>query len=595
MAIGPGAGLDYYGLMMEFKNILLAVLPLMASDALTQELVKPPAALAVEPAISAMDGELFYQLLMGELTVANGEAGAGYSLFLDAARKTNDARLYERAVTVALQSRAGEPALQAARAWSKAQPASREANRYVLQILVGLNRVGETMDPLKAEIARSPVQERNATIGTVPRIYARVADKRLAAGVVEQALADAVAAPATAVASWVTIGRMRLDNADGNGVLDAVRRAQAIDSQSEGAAALALSLMASKQPAAEEMVHKYLAGKPSPEIRIGYARILIDAQRYTEATQQLQKTVAEKPDHALAWLLLGSLELQDKKYVQAEKSLKRHVELAQPLPGSDDAETGSSLTQAYLQLAQIAEQRKDYAQAEVWLGRIDNPEELIGAQARRASILARQGRLEEGRKLLRALPEKMPSDGRLKLMAEVQLLREFKQFKPAYELLVARTKSAPPDWELLYDQAMLAEKIGDLPEMERLLRYIISGKPDYLHAYNALGYSYADRNIRLADARNLIAKALELAPNDPFITDSLGWVEFRIGNTAEAARILESAFKSRPDAEIAAHWGEVLWVSGKREQALSVWRDGIALNAENETLQETLRRLRVKL
>ena len=189
-------------------------------------------------------------------------------------------------------------------------------------------------------------------------------------------------------------------------------------------------------------------------------------------------------------------------------------------------------------MAQIAEQRKDYPQAEAWLARIDNADDMISAQSRRASILAKQGRLEDGRKLLRALPEKAPSDGRLKLMAEVQLLREFKQYRPAYDMLVAKTKSGPPDWELLYDQAMLAEKIGDLPEMERLLRQIISGKPDYLHAYNALGYSFAERNVRLAEAKTLILKALEFAPNDPFITDSLGWVEFRSGNVAEAARIL---------------------------------------------------------
>ena len=147
----------------------------------------------------------------------------------------------------------------------------------------------------------------------------------------------------------------------------------------------------------------------------------------------------------------------------------------------------------------------------------------------------------------------------------------------------------------MYEQATLAEKMGQLDDMERLLRDIMAGKPEYHHAYNALGYSLADRNIRLPEARTLILKALEFAPGDPFISDSLGWVEFRLGNVQEAVRILQAAFKSRPDAEIAAHLGEVLWSLGQREQAMRIWRSGAKLNADNETLVSTLKRLNIKL
>jgi Flp pilus assembly protein TadD len=209
--------------------------------------------------------------------------------------------------------------------------------------------------------------------------------------------------------------------------------------------------------------------------------------------------------------------------------------------------------------------------------------------------LAKQGRLGEGRKLLQNLPGTTPAEVRLKLVAEVQLLRDNKQTKTAYDLLVSKANPSEPDFELLYDQAMLAEKLGDVDEMERLLRQIIAAKPDYQHAYNALGYSLAERKVRLPEARQLILKALEFSPNDPFITDSLGWVEFRSGNNDEALRILQSAFSSKPDAEIAAHLGEVLWVTGKKDQAIAIWREGVAINAENETLLETLKRLRVKL
>ncbi len=558
-----------------------------------------PAGAASAPLVSALDSELFYQLLLGELNTFGGEASTGYSLILDAARKTNDAKLYERAVTIALQSRSGDSALQAARAWFKAQPASREANRYVLQILIGLNRIGETLDPLKLELSATPARERAAVINAFPRFYARSTDKKLAASVVEQALVDALSGPSAnavaGVAAWTTIGRMRLDAADTPGAIDAARRAQTLDPAAEGPAALALSLMSPKVPEAEQLVRKYIDGKPQVEIRMGYARALLDAQRYAEASTQLQAVTAEKTDHPQAWLVRGTLEVQDRKFEQGERSLKRHIDLTLAGGANRSPEVNRGLAQAYLSLAQIAENRKDFAQAESWLGKIDNADDMVSAQSRRANILAKQGKIEEGRKLLRALPEKVPSDGRMKLLAEVQLLRDFKQYKPAYELISEKTKTGAPDYELLYDQAMLAEKLDRLDEMERILRQIIAGKPEYQHAYNALGYSFADRKIRLPEAKALILKALEFAPNDPFISDSLGWVEFRSGNNAEALRILEIAYKSRPDAEIAAHLGEVLWVSGKRDQAMAIWREGMALNADNETLIETLKRLRVKL
>ena len=182
----------------------------------------------------------------------------------------------------------------------------------------------------------------------------------------------------------------------------------------------------------------------------------------------------------------------------------------------------------------------------------------------------------------------------MKLLAEVQLLRDQRLFKEAYEVQTELVALAPNDGELLYDQAMLAEKIGQFDTMEKLLRQIIASKPDYHHAYNALGYSLAERGLRLPEAKQLITKAVELAPGDPFITDSLGWVEFRMGNKAEARKLLEAAFKARPDAEIAAHLGEVVWSMGERDKALAVWREGLRLNPDNESLKDTLKRLGAK-
>jgi Flp pilus assembly protein TadD len=153
--------------------------------------------------------------------------------------------------------------------------------------------------------------------------------------------------------------------------------------------------------------------------------------------------------------------------------------------------------------------------------------------------------------------------------------------------------AAPQDHELIYEKSLLAEKLGRIEEMEQLLRRVMQVKPDYHAAYNALGYSLADRGLRLQEARQLIKKALQLAPDDPYIQDSLAWVEFRLGNAQEALRVIEIAYTAKPDAEIAAHFGEILWSLGQRDRARMIWREGLMLNAENDTLQETLKRLQV--
>ena len=575
---------------------LIALVMLVAAMGSNAAFAQAPAPQPELESNSALDGELFYQLILGELNAIGGEPGVGYSLLLDAARKTSDARLFKRATDVALQGRSGESALQSARAWRQAIPTSREANRYLFQILIGLNRMSEAAEPLKRELAVTDGSDRITTLNAIPRFFARVSDKKQSASVVEQALADYLNNPEAGATAWTTIGRMRLDAADPAGALEAAQRGQALDAIAEGPAILALNLMDPKTPQAEAIVRKHLAGKPKTEFRMDYARALLNTQRYAESAAQLKAVTDERPDYAQAWLIKGTLEQQNKQPAAAEQSLRRFVELESAKPADSEApESNRGLTQAYLALSEIAEQKKDYAGAQSWLGRIEDAQEMISVQSRRAGILAREGKLGQARALIQALPEPNPAQARMKISAEVQLLRDNKEFRPAYEVLKDALTRFPADADLIYDQAMVAEKMGDTAEMERLLRLAIATKPDYQHAYNALGYSFADRNVRLPEARELILKALEFAPEDPFISDSLAWVEFRSGNLPEALRILQKAFKDKPDAEIAAHLGEVLWTMGDHTQAVAIWKEGMALNAENETLLDTIKRLRAKL
>jgi tetratricopeptide (TPR) repeat protein len=545
---------------------------------------------------SELNAPLFYQLLLGELNVRGGDPGAGYSLILDAARKQRDPALFRRAVEVALQSRSGEAALTAARAWSADQTKDPEAERFVLQILLALNRVEDTGPVLRAIIERNPAAERSNTINAIPQTFARVADKAAALAVVRDALAPALKQRDQAAAAWTTIGRMQLALDQPGLALTSAREGNTADPASPFPALLALELFERGEKDAEPIVLRQLQvgseGKSQdPAVALSYARVLLDLQRNAQARTQLDTLTTRRPELPEPWLLLASLQVQANSLPAATQSLQTFMALARQ---SGDERVARGLTQAYLLMAQIAEKQQDFTTANAWLDRIENAEDIMAAQMRRASLLARQGQRAEARALLRNLPERRNGDARLKLVAEAQLLRDLKDFRGAYAVFGEAVKRFPGDAELLYDQAMMAEKADLIDEMERLLRQLIAIKPDHYHAHNALGYSLADRNLRLAEAKQLIEKAVSLAPDDAYIQDSLGWVEFRLGNTARALEILAAAYAKRPDAEIAAHLGEVLWISGQREQALKIWREGLLGASDNETLQSTLKRLQVK-
>lgn len=570
-----------------------------AAPAAAEKIDHAPAAPSTDEA--ARQAQLVYEVLLGEINADGGDPGKGFSLLLDAARRNNDAGLFRRATEVALEARSGESALRAARAWAATQPDSREANRYVLQILVALNRVEESAVPLERELALGGPTSRVATYAAIPPVYAHVTDKAAAAAVVEKALAQDLANPATpadGVAAWVAVGRMRMAAGDTAGTLEAAQKAQALDPNAEGAALLALPLVSTTQPLAEPIVRRYLeTGKAVPEFRLEFARLLMEQDRAADAAVVLAALSIEHPEFPEGWLLRGSLEAQEGHYDLAQTSIQKYLDLtdAQLAGAKPDEARSRVMSQAYVVMSQIAEKRGDMAQARAWLDKVTSPDVVIAARLRRAALLAKSGKLAQAQELIRSMPERTPADARLKTQAEVQLLRDNGKAADAYKLLQREQKAHPDDADLLYDLAMAAEQMGRHDESERLLRKLIAQKPDYHQAYNALGYSLADRGRKLVEARELIRKAVEFAPDDPFIQDSLGWVEFRMGHFAEASRILQGAFAAKPDPEIAAHLGEVLWKQGQTERAKAIWKEGLQLSADNKTLRATLKRLKVRL
>ena len=384
---------------------------------------------------SGMNGEMLYEILVGELNIQQGQPLVGFSLLLDAARKSNDAQLYARAVEIALKERAGDGALMAARSWTQALPQDRLANLNLLQILIALNKTRETLEPLKKEIALSPATERNAAIRVIPRYFARVSDTAVASEVVQNALSSYTSNPETTSAAWSAIGRMQMLNANLNGALQSVQKSMAKNVNVDVSAAfLALELLGRGVKEAEVLVQQSLPKQDKPDYPMAYVRVLVEAKRYEKASEQAQIITQRFPTHAEAWLLLGSLQFEQGADKQADASLQTYIGLANKAP-NENTQRG-----------------------------------MMQAQSRRASILAKQGKLQEARLLISQLPVKNEEDTRNRLMAELQLLREFKQWQAAFDFLA---KFAGEDLDLIYEQAMMAEKLNRLEEMEKLLRSII--------------------------------------------------------------------------------------------------------------------------
>jgi tetratricopeptide (TPR) repeat protein len=464
-----------------------------------------------------------------------------------------------------------------------------------LQVLLGLNRVADTLEPLKRDVTLSPSMDQREAIWAIPGNFERMNDHLLVADTVQKALAgwlkDAVLGPT----AWAVVGRLRLGASDRGAALAAAKNGLELDAQAEYPALLALSMVQTDLPEAEALVQEHLPNA-RPEFQMAYVKALLNAKREADAKAQLKGMTVKYPDFPDTWLLMGALALQNGELDSAELDFKQYLATAEK-PGLAQLppEVLRGRSQAFHSLAQVAQQRKDLVAADAWLQRIDNPDDVLRAQIRRAALMAQQGQLEDGLALIRSQPERSTNDLQTKQSAEVQLLREHKQYARARTLLQTNLALNPDDLDDLYELAMLHEKLGELGDMERLLRQLMLAKPDDPQAFNALGYSLADRGLRLPEAKTLIEKALQLSPRDPFITDSLAWVEFRSGNLEAALALLQGAFKERPDAEIAAHLGEVLWVLKRQAEAEQVWREGLKLSPGNESLADTLKRLQVRL
>ena len=522
-----------------------------------------------------LTGQILYQALLAEIAGQRGNIGLSASAYLDLARTTRDPRVARRAAEIALHGRNLDMALQAARLWVEIDADSSQARQMLAGLLVSANR----LDELQPHVAKLLMQEgENLRDGLLRlnRLFARYPDKKAVLAIVEQltvpyvGLAEAHFARAQAALNAAEWQR---------GVAEA-DKALALRSDWDVAVMLKAQLQRQDSPGTSiETLRTYLAGHPQArEVRLQYARSLVGARMFPQARAEFQRLLGDFPGNVDVIYAVAVLSMQLSDWATAEENFRK-------LLGRDFTEADT----VRLYLGQIAEEGKRDGEALRWYAEVAPGEQHLAAQMRIAQLLARQGKLEEGRRHLQETRTADNADRIPLLLAESQLLRDAGKIREAFELLDTRLAAQPEQPELLYESALLAEKLGRQDVLETNLRKLIRIKPDHAHAYNALGYSLAERNQRLAEAEQLIAKALQLSPDDPFITDSMGWVLYRKGDTAGALTYLQRAYSIRPDPEIAAHLGEVLWVVGRRDEAKKTWQEAAKAHPGNEVLTEVIK------
>ncbi len=533
---------------------------------------KPPANLPLQE----LTAPLLYDFLLGEIAAQRGSPNVAAQTFLELAKRTRDPRVARRAVEVANFARMRGLALEAARIWHDTEPASLQALQTLVVLLVSAKRVEET-EPYLAKLLATDSNAPSNVFMQLVRLLAGSADAAANLRVVKK-LADRY--PALPQAHFAVSQAATAANDDALALAE-VRRAAALRPDWEIAAVYEAQLLQRRSPGeAAKRLAAYLEKFPeSRDVRLDYARVLVMDKRYPEARTEFENILKRFQNDTEAIYAVGLLAFQVKEYAIAEANMKRLLELKYRDPNA-----------VRYTLGQIAEEQKDWPRAIDWYKTIPRGEHAMPARVRTANAIAKQGKLPEARRFLRNLAAQNEPQQVQLLIAEAQLLRDANLNKEAFDLLGEALAKRPDQPELLYDHALTAEKLDRHEVLEASLKRLIQLRPDHAHAYNALGYSFADRNVRLPEAKQLIEKALELSPEDFFIIDSMGWVLYRMGDLKGAAAQLRRAWNGRPDGEIGAHLGEVLWALGERDEARRIWQEALKASPDNESLQKTIKR-----
>ncbi|MFZ3321719.1 MAG: tetratricopeptide repeat protein [Usitatibacter sp.] len=514
-----------------------------------------------------VDTDAMFEFLLAEVAAQRGDTEGAIAIYERLARERSDPAIAKRAVETAIRARAFGPAMESATLLLELDPESTLAREIMAALLANEGDLDKARDSMAAVLAKA--QNRGPILSQLSQLLGKFPDKDAVLAAVRQLTAKYPVAESRYAVGVASLLAGQTDTA-----LTEADAALAMKPGWEQAAILKAQIL--RRTAPDQVVPFYLAfvatNPDANEVRMQLGRELAADHKIAEARDQFAEVEKRSKKDSQASYAVGLLSLQLEDYPSAQAAFDRALK-----------ENYREPTAVYLGLGQAAEGLKQYDEAIRWYQKVESGD-WIRAQLKIATLIARTKGLAAGREYLQHIEAPSTDDKIQIIQVEAQLLRDAKEWQATYEMLSKAVDEYPESYELLYDRAMAAERVNKLDVLENDLRKVIKMKPDYAHAYNALGYTLADRTNRLAEAKELIDKAYKLAPDDPFILDSLGWVYYRLGNNPEALKYLQIAYSSRSDPEIAAHLGEVLWNEGKHDEAQKIWREALVENPSHEAL-----------
>ena len=564
---------------MKLKRLLLAAL--IAPLSMLAVAVPPasaPIAIPEAAPVQTLTPKILYQILLAEIAIGRGQLPIAAAAYADLASSTRDPRIARRASEIAYYAREPQLSLDAARIWSETDPDSVQARQAYWSLLGNMGKSDQLAEALSRFVA-ADADKRGEVLMQMGRLLVRLADKKMAARI-----ADRLTEPYLALPEAHFVRAQAAYNVDDNASTKAeLDQALKLKPDWEPAAILRAQLFAASPEASIDSLAAFVGKYPKArDARLAYARALIEGKRYDAARAEFAVLLQEEPDRPDLLYSIGLLSLQLGEVDKAESTLKSLLD-----------KDFSEMDSVHFYLGQIAE---DSGRAQEAIGYYDaiapGSQHHIQGQIHAAVIQAKTGQLQQALDRLHAAQAASPKEHINLLVMEAQFLVDSGHPADAYQLLADTLKKNQDDIVLLYESALLAERLDKMDVLERNLRRVIKLKPDYAHAYNALGYSLADRNQRLDEASALIDKALSMAPDDPSILDSKGWLSYRRGDLPAAVTMLQKALALHPDPEISAHLGEVQWQMGRQDEANKTWDAALKIVPDNEVLNSTIKRFR---
>ncbi|MCJ8169640.1 tetratricopeptide repeat protein [Atopomonas sediminilitoris] len=539
--------------------------------------VSTPAEVAATPEkhYRNFERDTLYALLVAELAGQRNRFDIALGNYVQQAHLTQDAGVAERAYHIADYLGASQAALDSAEIWVKQAPESIAAQRAAaIQLaragkldasLVHMEKVlqgqGKThFDFLALSAAETDSETRQALLKSFDRLLEKYPDN-----------------------NQLVFAKALLLHQEGD-KQQALALLESQPSQQQDTSAIVLRAQLlneqKRSKAARKLLAEAVTDKPdNKRLRLTYARLLIEQGKEDAARDEFVTLVELHPADNDLILSLGLLELQLNNLEAAREQLNILLN------------RGEHLDVAHFNLGNIASEQKDNDAAIEHFSQVQPGNEYLPAQMRLANLLLASGRYQEAQGILSQARAAQPDYAIQLYLIEAEGLAEHNQVEQAWAVMAAALSENPDDLDLIYTRAMLAEKRGDLDQLERDLRLIIEREPNNAMALNALGYTLADRTTRYQEALELIQAAHTLNSSDPAIVDSLGWVHYRLGQLDEAERLLRQAYAEFPDHEVAAHLGEVLWQQGKRDEAQRIWQEALKDKPASPLLQETMQRL----